>query len=134
MHYFNKLISVRGFRSCAAYYILWVLLSVTFSEASAQTLPSRRYTTRDGLLADRVTVIAQDHEGYMWMGSLFGLSKYDGSRFTTIQLPALQQHRYVTSILAADRKVYAGFLFGGGIIQYAKGIFKLLSFLPVKNR
>ena len=104
MRYVNKLIALRGFRYCHV-----ALLLLAFHELSAQTLPSRRYTTRDGLLADRVTVIAQDHEGYMWMGSLFGLSKYDGSRFTTIQLPALQQHRYVTSILAADRKVYAGF-------------------------
>jgi ligand-binding sensor domain-containing protein len=121
MRHLDKMIAVWGFRSCPAYIILFILLPLTFLEASAQTLPSRRYTTRDGLLADRVTVIAQDHEGYMWMGSLFGLSKYDGSRFTTIQLPALQQHKYVTSLLASDRKVYAGFLFGGGLIQYDKG-------------
>jgi ligand-binding sensor domain-containing protein/two-component sensor histidine kinase len=87
----------------------------------SQTLPNRRYTTRDGLVADRITVITQDQDGFMWMGSLFGLSRYDGSRFTTITLPASQQYKYVTSLLAADNKVYAGFLFGGGLMQYDKG-------------
>jgi ligand-binding sensor domain-containing protein/two-component sensor histidine kinase len=88
---------------------------------SAQTLPNRRYTTRDGLVADRITVVTQDQQGFMWMGSLFGLSRYDGTRFTTIELPAAQQYKCVASLLAADNKVYAGFLFDGGLMEYDKG-------------
>ena len=90
-------------------------------EPLAQTLPSRRYTTRDGLVADRITVITQDHQGFMWMGSLFGLSRYDGNRFTTINLPPAQRNKYVTSLLAADGKLYAGFLFNGCIMEYDNG-------------
>ncbi|HEY0679310.1 MAG TPA: two-component regulator propeller domain-containing protein, partial [Chitinophagaceae bacterium] len=101
------------------------LMSVIFLMHSmaviAQTLPDRRYTTRDGLVADRITAITQDEKGFMWIGSLFGISRYDGTRFTTLRLPALQQHKYVTSLLAADSKVYAGFLFGGGLMEYDKG-------------
>ncbi|HYC28997.1 MAG TPA: two-component regulator propeller domain-containing protein, partial [Chitinophagaceae bacterium] len=75
----------------------------------------------DGLVADRITVITQDQDGFMWLGSLFGLSRYDGTRFTTIDLPAEQRYKYVTSLLAADNKVFAGFLFDGGLMEYEKG-------------
>lgn len=101
--------------------ILLLLVAFAHLNLFAQTLPNRRYTTMDGLVADRITVITQDQQGFMWMGSLFGLSRYDGSRFTTIALPASQQYKYVTSLLAADNKVYAGFLFNGGLMEYDKG-------------
>ena len=121
MHPTKKLFSVRGFRSCPVYTFLFVLLPLAFIDVSAQTLPNRRYTTKDGLVADRVTVITQDEDGYMWMGSLFGLSRYDGSKFTTIRLPASHQNKFVSSLATSDHKLYAGFLFGGGLIEYDKG-------------
>lgn len=99
----------------------FLLLITNFFCLNAQTLPTRRYTTRDGLIADRITAITQDHNGFMWIGSLFGLSKYDGNKFTTINLPASQQYKSVTSLLAAENKLYAGFLFGGGLMQYENG-------------
>lgn len=117
----RKLNPASPLRSCLHGMLFISILLIYNIGATAQSLPNRRYTTRDGLVADRVTVIAQDHEGYMWMGSLFGLSRYDGSRFTTVRLPAQQQHKYVTSLLAAHKKMYAGFLFGGGLIEYEKG-------------
>lgn len=125
----NKLICVRGLYSCPAGMLLILLLLLDHTSVFGQTRPNRRYTTRDGLVADRITAITQDDDGYMWMGSLFGLSRYDGSRFTTIQLPATQQHKYVTSLIAADHKVYAGFLFSGGLMQYEKGSAKAF-FIP----
>ncbi|MGB8195351.1 MAG: triple tyrosine motif-containing protein [Chitinophagaceae bacterium] len=100
---------------------MFLLLMLNMIAGFAQTLPNRRYTTRDGLVADRITVITQDQDGFMWMGSLFGLSRYDGTRFITITLPSSQQYKYVTALLAADHKVYAGFLFGGGLMEYDKG-------------
>ena len=137
MHRGNKLFTAWGFTSCPARVIVLLLILLAFRDTAAQTLPNRRYTTRDGLLADRVTAITQDHQGYMWMGSLFGLSRYDGSDFTTIELPASHQHKYVTSLVASDQKLYAGFLFGGGLIEYDKG--RVRSFMipvavnPVNN-
>ena len=93
----NKSSSVTALLSYPALALPFIFLLMDCMHAHAQTLPNRRYTTRDGLVADRVTVVAQDDDGYMWMGSLFGLSRYDGSRFTTIRLPASQQYKYVTS-------------------------------------
>ena len=105
----------------AASTTLILLVAGTCLFGEAQTLPNSRYTTRDGLIADRITAITQDGNGFMWMGSIFGLCKYDGNNFTTIDLPASQQHKAVTSLLAVDKKIYAGFLFGGGLLQYDNG-------------
>lgn len=83
-----------------------------------QLLPFKRYTSKDGLIADRITTVAQDEKGFMWFGSYFGICRYNGVKFETILLPAAQQYKYVTSILCANKKVYAGFLFGGGLAVY----------------
>jgi ligand-binding sensor domain-containing protein/two-component sensor histidine kinase len=107
-----------------------VALTLLCLHAAPQTLPNRRYTTRDGLVADRITVITQDQQGFMWMGSLFGISRYDGTRFTTINLPASQQHKSVTSMLALNSKVYAGFIFAGGLMEYDKGRVTAYSIRP----
>lgn len=109
---------------------LTIILFTCCIQAIAQTLPNRRYTTRDGLVADRITVITQDQQGFMWMGSLFGLSRYDGTRFTTIKLPASQQYKSVTSLLALNNKVYAGFIFAGGLMEYDKGRVTAYSIRP----
>ena len=85
------LLKYPGIRAYAinACILLCILLCPIYSDA--QTVPTRRYTSRDGLIADRITVITQDEKGFMWIGSLFGLSKYDGKKFTTIQLPPSQK-------------------------------------------
>jgi ligand-binding sensor domain-containing protein len=37
----------------------------------------------NGLLGNNVTSVAQDQRGFVWIGSLKGLQRYDGSRFVT---------------------------------------------------
>ncbi|HYE55484.1 MAG TPA: two-component regulator propeller domain-containing protein [Chitinophagaceae bacterium] len=91
---------------------------------ASQTLPNRRYTTADGLAADRITCAVQDDKGFMWLGTYFGISRYDGYRFTTIQLPPVQQNKYVAAITAAHGNVYAGFWFDGGLMEYSQGRIK----------
>jgi ligand-binding sensor domain-containing protein len=92
----------------------------------AQLLPSHRYTTKDGLVADRVTAISQDENGVMWFGSFFGLGSYDGISFKKVNLPFEQQNKFVTAVLPMGNKVYAGFIFGGGLVELNGG--KVMSF------
>lgn len=101
---------------------------------SAQTLPNRRYTTADGLAADRITCATQDDKGFMWIGTYFGVSRYDGYRLTTIPLPPVQQNKYVAAITAAHGNVYAGFWFGGGLMEYSNGKVKAYEFPGLSNR
>ncbi len=39
------------------------------------------WQTPDGLPANTVTAIAQSHDGYLWLGTLNGLARFDGVRF-----------------------------------------------------
>jgi ligand-binding sensor domain-containing protein len=101
--------------------------------AHSQNLPSTRYTTSDGLVADRVSCAVQDDKGFMWFGTYFGISRYDGYHFTTIQLPPSQQNKYVATITAAEGNVYAGFWFDGGLMEYSNGKTKAFS-LPADTK
>jgi signal transduction histidine kinase/ligand-binding sensor domain-containing protein len=100
-----------------AFFLSCFFLSVL----SAQTLPFEKYTSKNGLISDRITAITQDEKGFMWFGSYFGICYYDGLRFHKIELPEQQRNKYVNCLLAANGKVYAGFLFGGGLAEYEKG-------------
>jgi ligand-binding sensor domain-containing protein len=42
-----------------------------------------RITTADGLSYDKVRSIIQDRKGFIWIGTLNGLNRYDGHRFKT---------------------------------------------------
>ncbi|MFL5787301.1 MAG: two-component regulator propeller domain-containing protein, partial [Flavisolibacter sp.] len=101
--------------------ILFIIISLPVAFGYAQDLPSYRYTSKNGLIADRITAIVQDRNGYMWFGSYFGICKYDGNKFEKILLPANQQNKYVNNLYAAYGNLYASFLFGGGLAVYSKG-------------
>jgi len=66
----------------------WIGLFCTVCLVStncAGALPNyvtRVWSTDDGLPGSRVTAIVQSHEGYLWLGSLNGLGRFDGVRFT----------------------------------------------------
>lgn len=45
-----------------------------------------RYDTRHGLPHEHITSIAQDNDGFIWVGTLNGLSKYNGHEFENFTL------------------------------------------------
>ncbi|NBC24461.1 MAG: hypothetical protein GVX78_02470, partial [Bacteroidetes bacterium] len=49
---------------------------------SYQLIGHIQYNTRDGLAQSQVRAISQDQNGYMWFGTLGGLSRFDGYEFT----------------------------------------------------
>src|SRR3954470_14403047 len=87
----------------------------------AQNIPYEKYTTKNGLISDRITAIAQDEKGYMWFGSYFGVCRYNGQKFEKIELPEQQQNKYVNCLLPANNRIYICFSFQGGMAEYNKG-------------
>lgn len=55
--------------------------------ASDNQYHSHGYTTADGLSSNSVRCIFQDREGFIWFGSLDGLTRYDGYSFKSIEEP-----------------------------------------------
>ncbi len=49
--------------------------------ARAERLPVQKHGVADGLAEETVTALLKDSRGSLWIGSLNGLSRYDGERF-----------------------------------------------------
>src|SRR5687767_2746241 len=49
------------------------------------TLHFTHLTSEDGLAQNSVEAILQDRQGFMWIGTSAGLSRYDGYHFTNYQ-------------------------------------------------
>jgi signal transduction histidine kinase/ligand-binding sensor domain-containing protein len=65
----------------------------------------RYWSSEDGLPANRITGLAQTRDGYLWVGTWFGLARFDGVRFVvfnSINTPELQADSITA--LAVDAK------------------------------
>ena len=54
-----------------------------FSQSTKSAMSFEHLSIEDGLSSLYVTDILQDHQGFMWFASAFGLNKYDGYTITT---------------------------------------------------
>ena len=59
-----------------------LLLTVCFLMSLMTMSQSQRFYTSDRLSSNQITNIRQDKAGYIWIGTEYGLNKYDGYRFT----------------------------------------------------
>lgn len=59
--------------------ILWVLTPLTI--AAQPDMVVTRYTTDNRLPSNAVNSITRDKDGLIWLGTLYGLSSYDGTEF-----------------------------------------------------
>ena len=71
----------RGAVRSAALFLLLLLLCLPHFSASAALVPCRGYDVRDGLSENSVRSIIQDSQGYIWLGTKDGLSRYNGREF-----------------------------------------------------
>ena len=79
-------------------------------------------TEPDGLSNNTVVSIAQDHQGFMWFGSWYGLNRYDGHSFKTYYSdpsdPSSLPHSWVEALhVDADGTLWVG-THGGGLARY----------------
>lgn len=68
----------------------------------AQQYGFTQYTPRDGLAQSQVRCIAQDKAGYLWVGTLGGASRFDGSDFTNFGLRNGLPDPQVNAVLGAS--------------------------------
>ncbi|MCW9708366.1 ligand-binding sensor domain-containing protein [Fodinibius salsisoli] len=61
---------------------IFVVLCIGLSySAYSQVLPFRTYSIEKGLSESVVNDLLQDNEGYLWIGTSYGLNRFDGIRF-----------------------------------------------------
>ncbi|MBI4263431.1 MAG: ATP-binding protein [Acidobacteria bacterium] len=82
------------------------------------------WSQRDGLPAGTIWALAQDAEGYLWLGSDAGLYRFDGLRFTsaeTLFLPSPPRAAVRALLAQKDGTLWTGYQEPGGIVRIRAG-------------
>lgn len=67
--------------------------------AQAQRYPFYNLNIENGLIQSQATSLVQDQEGHLWIGTIGGLSRYDGKTFTNYTVRDSMISNMVTSLL-----------------------------------
>lgn len=85
------------------------------------------WQTSDGLPGNTVTAIQQTPEGYLWIGTLNGLARFDGVRFEVFgEASELPSTRVLALLAARNGSLWIG-TDGGGLVQFRDGAFQALT-------
>lgn len=63
----------------------FLVLCLFSGGAFAQSPQIKRYTIADGLLTNETYQVYQDSKGYIWIATAFGVNRFNGSHFETIE-------------------------------------------------
>ncbi len=97
-------------KNTAFLHLFLFTVSLTLSlKASTYPLQFNDHISIEGLSSQTVNCIYQDHKGFLWFGTINGLNKFDGHRFTHYNQNSLDSHNIsgnnITHILE-DREGY----------------------------
>jgi ligand-binding sensor domain-containing protein/signal transduction histidine kinase len=84
------------------------------------------WTTANGLPQGSVQALAQTADRYLWVGTIGGLVRFDGSSFTTFNrhnTPAIRENSIFSLLVARDGSLWIG-TEGGGALHYRNGGFE----------
>ncbi len=112
------------------FVLITLLVCANAGDVFAEKPATPNYTmavwaSEKGLLPGDVFTIAQDLEGYLWVGGPTGLLRFDGNRFSPWQpadpasaLPSGPVHAIVGS---HDGSIWVGIGGGGGVVRIQRG-------------
>jgi ligand-binding sensor domain-containing protein len=86
--------------------LLFCLLLSPFDSGRSEQLPFRPYRTGDRLAHDNVHSIVRDSRGFLWFGTVDGLSRFDGSGFITYGTKDGLASAYVNDLLETRSGIY----------------------------
>lgn len=93
---------------------------------NAQSYTFTNYSIPEGLAQTQVKAITEDRNGYLWVGTRGGLSRFNGSSFTNFSSEDGLLNNHITALFSHEREVWIGHQ--GGISLYKGRTFKRWSF------
>ena len=88
-------------------FVTLLIISLTAQAwISAGHLPIRTYTSADGLGSSFVNSIMRDSQGFLWICTRDGLSRFDGAQFVTYQIGDKNAPPGIESILETHQGIY----------------------------
>ena len=85
--------------------MLVVFASPLVSSAQTTHFTSTIWRSQDGLPENIVQALLQDREGYLWVGTTGGLTRFDGARFSPVNdgtTPTLSVNSFFCLLLSRD--------------------------------
>ncbi|MCF0072983.1 ATP-binding protein [Dyadobacter sp. CY261] len=84
-----------------------VIVFCSIGGASGQRLVFNKLNAEHGLSQNSVLAIVQDHRGYMWLGTSYGLNRFDGKNFKIYKndpaMPGSLSGNYILSALSDSK-------------------------------
>ena len=125
----NKNIMRRASRFFALFLFSFILISNFLlsldPEIKLEEYFLRTWTVQSGLPINTITTLIQTEDGYIWVGTRAGLSRFDGVRFTTFtrQNSPLSNDRITSLYEDSNRVLWIG-TDGGGLYSFEKGLWQ----------
>src|SRR4051812_44768397 len=101
-----------------------LLLRVAVALPPETHYSKRIWRSEDGLPQNRIHVITQTSDGYLWIGTSGGLVRFDGARFVAFDrsnTPGLGDDSILSLCPARDGSLWIG-TEGGGLAQMKGGV------------
>lgn len=94
-------------KKLCAIYLMLLLFSTASSSGQSLSLKFRSYTTNEGLSQGTIFSMAQDKQGFIWLGTADGLNRFDGYNFRVYK-DSLVSPSIRKMIAGPDDKIYLG--------------------------
>lgn len=107
-------------------YIIGLLLLLVFSyPIAAQSYKYDCYTADNGLAQNYIYAIEQDDDGFLWIGTGNGISRFDGNHFKTFTTKNSLANNFVTCSFKDENNIWLGHM-DGSINIYQNDTFKTI--------
>ncbi|MGD8781888.1 MAG: two-component regulator propeller domain-containing protein [Ignavibacteria bacterium] len=106
-------------------FITLFIAAINLIYAQTDRVRIERVPLDEGVSHNMVFSIMQDSKGFMWFGTMFGLTKYDGNKYTVYRHDpknesSLSNDDIVSMIEDSKGSLWAG-SFGGGLNKFNRG-------------
>jgi len=96
-----------------------LIVSAFFSPANAQTLNINQFGIEEGLPQSGIHCMVHDKEGNIWIGTMDGISKYNGLTFENFDKKSgLAENRVTASCIDRNGNIWFGH-WSGGVSKYS---------------
>lgn len=107
-------------------YFFWLLLLLVLSYcAVAQSYKYDCYTADNGLAQNYIYAIEQDNNGFLWIGTGNGISRFDGHNFKTFNTKDSLVNNFVTCSFKDKNRIWFGHM-DGNVSIFQEGKFKII--------
>ena len=101
---FNSGIDYKG---VSVFWLLSLCIFHSWAETREESWQFRTYNRTNGLSQNTVNAVAQDQHGFLWIGTQYGVNRFDGYEFDNFTRPRSQQtkglqNNYISALQVDD--------------------------------